>query len=86
MTPYRLSALLETVERQREAGQASEHDALIARRLAHVLTGGAISQPGWLAEQAILDLEREAYLSLLGEQKTLARISHLLQTGKPLRN
>jgi 3-hydroxyacyl-CoA dehydrogenase len=79
-------ALLAAVERQREAGQASEHDVLIARRLATVLTGGAISTPGWVAEQAILDLEREALLSLLGEEKTVARISHMQQTGKPLRN
>jgi 3-hydroxyacyl-CoA dehydrogenase len=79
-------ALLAAVERQREAGQASEHDVLIARRLATVLTGGAISQPGWVAEQTILDLEREALLSLLGEEKTVARISHMQQTGKPLRN
>ncbi len=49
-------------------------------------SSGAISTPGWVAEQAILDLEREALLSLLGEEKTVARISHMQQTGKPLRN
>ena len=65
---------------------ASEHDAKIAKKLAFVLCGGDISAPAWVDPWYILDLEREAFLSLLGEQKTIERIMHMLQTGKPLRN
>ncbi len=67
-------------------GFASEHDAKIAGKLAHVLTGGDISAPAWVDPWYILDLEREAFLSLLGEEKTRERMMHMLQTGKPLRN
>lgn len=65
---------------------ASEHDALISNKLAFVLTGGDLSSPAWVDPWYILDLEREAFLSLLGEEKTRERIMHMLQTGKPLRN
>ena len=65
---------------------ASEHDAKIARKLAFVLCGGDISAPDWVDPWYMLDLEREAFLSLLGEPKTIERIMHMLQTGKPLRN
>ncbi|WP_374686787.1 3-hydroxyacyl-CoA dehydrogenase NAD-binding domain-containing protein [Promineifilum sp.] len=65
---------------------ASEHDAKIAGKIAHVLTGGDISAPAWVDPWYILDLEREAFLSLLGEEKTRERMMHMLQTGKPLRN
>ncbi|HLY25243.1 MAG TPA: 3-hydroxyacyl-CoA dehydrogenase/enoyl-CoA hydratase family protein [Aggregatilineales bacterium] len=65
---------------------ASEHDAKIARKLAHVMCGGGVSAPGWVDEQYILDLEREAFLSLATEPKTLERIQYTLTTGKPLRN
>jgi 3-hydroxyacyl-CoA dehydrogenase len=65
---------------------ASDHDAKIARKLANVLCGGDLSAPGWVDEQYILDLEREAFLSLVGEFKTQERMQHTLQTGKPLRN
>jgi 3-hydroxyacyl-CoA dehydrogenase len=64
----------------------SDHDALIVNKAAHVMTGGAISQPAWVDEQYILDLEREAFLSLCGEEKTQERMWNLLRTGKPLRN
>ena len=67
-------------------GYASEHDALVARKLAFVLCGGDISAPAWVDPWYILDLEREAFVSLLGEQKTHDRMMHMLQTGKPLRN
>lgn len=67
-------------------GYASDHDALVARKLAYVLTGGDLSAPTWVDPWYILDLEREAFLSLLGEQKTIERMMHMLQTGKPLRN
>jgi 3-hydroxyacyl-CoA dehydrogenase len=65
-------------------GYASEHDALISRKVAHVLCGGDISAPAWVDPWYILDLEREATLSLVGEPKTQARVMHMLQTGKPL--
>ncbi|CUS02274.2 putative 3-hydroxyacyl-CoA dehydrogenase [Candidatus Promineifilum breve] len=67
-------------------GFASEHDAKIAGKLAYVLTGGDLSAPAWVDPWYILDLEREAFLSLLGEEKTRERMMHMLQTGKPLRN
>ena len=67
-------------------GYASEHDGLVAKKLAYVLCGGDLSAPTWVDPWYILDLEREAFLSLLGEQKTIERMMHMLQTGKPLRN
>jgi 3-hydroxyacyl-CoA dehydrogenase len=70
----------------KEAGYASEHDALVAQKTAYVLCGGKLARPQWVDPQYILDLEREAFLSLLGEQKTMDRIWHMLNTGKPLRN
>jgi 3-hydroxyacyl-CoA dehydrogenase len=66
--------------------QISEFDAVIANKLACVMTGGNLSRPAWLSEQYFLDLEREAFLSLCGEEKTQTRMWALLQTGKPLRN
>jgi 3-hydroxyacyl-CoA dehydrogenase len=68
------------------AGQASEHDALIGRKLAGVLCGGELSAGQWVAEEHILALERQAFLELLHEEKTMARIQAMLTTGKPLRN
>jgi 3-hydroxyacyl-CoA dehydrogenase len=64
----------------------SEYDATVARKLANVLSGGALSAPQLVSEQYILDLEREAFISLSGERKTQERIAHTLKTGKPLRN
>ncbi|MDI3316986.1 MAG: 3-hydroxyacyl-CoA dehydrogenase/enoyl-CoA hydratase family protein [Bacillota bacterium] len=66
--------------------QASEHDARIARALARVITGGDLPQGTPVDEQHLLDLEREAFLSLVGEAKTRERMQHLLETGRPLRN
>ena len=80
------AALLLGVAGYREAGYASEHDALIARKLAYILTGGALSEPGWVDQQYLLNLERGAFLSLIMETKTQERIMHMLQTNKPLRN
>jgi 3-hydroxyacyl-CoA dehydrogenase len=68
------------------AGRASDHDALIGRKLAHIFAGGDLPHATTVTEQHLLDLEREAFLSLLGERKTLERIQHTLKTGKPLRN
>lgn len=64
----------------------SEHDAKIASKLAYVICGGDLSYPQEVSEQYLLDLEREAFLSLCGERKTLERIQSILQKGKPLRN
>jgi 3-hydroxyacyl-CoA dehydrogenase len=68
------------------AGRISDHDALIGRTLATVMAGGSLPHPSTVSEQDLLDLERAAFLSLLGERKTLDRIQHTLKTGKPLRN
>jgi 3-hydroxyacyl-CoA dehydrogenase len=67
-------------------GRISDHDALIGRKLAWILAGGDTPHPTTLSEQQVLDLEREAFLSLCGERKTQERIAHTLKTGKPLRN
>src|SRR5712691_5273369 len=64
----------------------SEYDALVARKLGHILAGGALTSPQLVSEQYLLDLEREAFVSLCGERKTQERIAHTLKTGKPLRN
>lgn len=64
----------------------SEHDRKIANKLAYVMAGGDLSEPTLVTEQYLLDLEREAFLSLCTERKTLERIQHMLKTGKPLRN
>lgn len=69
-----------------EAKQISEYDFKVASKLAYVLSGGELSRPAWVSEQYILDLEREAFLSLCGEEKTQQRMWHTLNTGKPLRN
>ena len=68
------------------AGRISDHDVVIGRKLAWILAGGNLTHPATLSEQQLLDLEREAFLSLCGERKTLERIAHTLKTGKPLRN
>ena len=70
-----------------EAGKyISEHDKKIANKLAYVMAGGDLSEPTRVSERYLLDLEREAFLSLCTERKTLERIQHMLKTGKPLRN
>jgi 3-hydroxyacyl-CoA dehydrogenase len=67
-------------------GYASDYDAHVARKLANILAGGPLSAPQMVNEQYLLDLEREAFVSLCGEKKTQERIAHTLKTGKPLRN
>ena len=64
----------------------SAHDQKIANKLAYVMAGGDLSEPTMVSEQYLLDIEREAFLSLCSERKTLERIQHMLKTGKPLRN
>ena len=68
------------------AGRISDHDALVGRKLAWILSGGNLAHPTTVSEHYLLDLEREAFLSLCGEPPTLERIAHTLRTGKTLRN
>jgi 3-hydroxyacyl-CoA dehydrogenase len=81
-----LAALKLGVHLAWRAGRISDHDALIGRKLAWVLAGGNVTHPTTLTEQQLLDLEREAFLSLCGERKTQERIAHTLKTGKVLKN
>ena len=81
-----LGALLAGVHGMEQGGYATAHDALVARKLAYVMCGGDLSEPTLVTEQYLLDLEREAFLSLCGERKTLERIQGILKGGKPLRN
>ncbi|MEK6588188.1 MAG: enoyl-CoA hydratase-related protein, partial [Chloroflexota bacterium] len=81
-----LADLKQLVWSLREAGFATDHDAVVANHLAHVLTGGDLSQPGWVSEDHILDLERKAFLALIAEPMPHARMWHMLQYRKPLRN
>ncbi len=67
-------------------GYASEYDAHVGRKLANILAGGPLTSPQLVSEQYVLDLEREAFVSLCGEKKTQERIAHTLKTGRPLRN
>lgn len=68
------------------SGHISDHDALIGKKLAYILSGGDLPHSATVSEQHLLDLEREAFLSLCGEPKTQERIAHTLKTGKTLRN
>jgi len=68
------------------AGYISEHEKLMSEKLAYTICGGDLSSPTLVSEQYLLDLERESFLSLCGERKTLERIEHMLKKGKPLRN
>lgn len=70
----------------KRGGFISEHDELIGTKLAHVMSGGSMNHPAFVSEQYLLDLEREAFVSLCGERKTQDRIAAMLKTGKPLRN
>jgi 3-hydroxyacyl-CoA dehydrogenase len=67
-------------------GHITAHDEVVGQRLAHVMAGGDVPEGTWVSEEYLLDLEREAFLGLLGEGKTRDRIRHTLQTGKPLQN
>ena len=70
----------------KEGDYITEHEKLMSEKLAYVLCGGNLSSPTFVSEQYLLDLEREAFLSLCGEAKTLERIKYMLEKGKPLRN
>jgi 3-hydroxyacyl-CoA dehydrogenase len=69
-----------------KAGQISDHDRLIAEKIAYVMTGGAVRSATPLAEEQFHALEREVFVDLCRTEKTRERIQHMLQTGKPLRN
>lgn len=81
-----LGALYVAAESLKLGNYASEHDIKIAKKVAFVLCGGDLTSPQKVSEQYLLDIEREAFLSLCGEQKTLERIQYMLQNNKPLRN
>jgi 3-hydroxyacyl-CoA dehydrogenase len=81
-----LAALRVAIHMMKEGKYITEYEAHMANKLAVVMTGGELSRPSWVDEQYILDLEREAFLSLCGEEKTRQRMINMLQTGKPLRN
>lgn len=81
-----LGALYSGIHAMKTANYATEHDSVVAKKLAYVMCGGDLSEPTLVTEQYLLDLEREAFLSLCGEKKTLERIQSVLKTGKPVRN
>jgi 3-hydroxyacyl-CoA dehydrogenase len=81
-----LGALYAGIHAMRTANYATEHDSLVAKKLAYVMCGGDLSEQTLVSEQYLLDLEREAFLSLCGEKKTLERIQSVLKSGKPIRN
>ncbi|MGC4234453.1 MAG: 3-hydroxyacyl-CoA dehydrogenase NAD-binding domain-containing protein [Niabella sp.] len=81
-----LGALLAGIHGMQQGNYATEHDAKVARKLAYVMCGGDLSEPALVSEQYLLNLEREAFLSLCGERKTLERLQSVIKTGKPVRN
>lgn len=81
-----LGMFLVGTDSMKTAKYISDHDKKIANKLAYVMAGGDLSEPTFVDENYLLDLEREAFLSLCSERKTLERIEHILKTGKPLRN
>lgn len=81
-----LGALYAGINGMWRGNYATDHDVVVAKKLAYVMCGGDLSEAQNVSEQYLLDLEREAFLSLCGERKTLERIQSVLKTGKPLRN
>ncbi|SDH02367.1 3-hydroxyacyl-CoA dehydrogenase/enoyl-CoA hydratase family protein [Psychroflexus sediminis] len=81
-----LGAFLVGTDQMKAGKYISEHDHKIANKLAYVMSGGDLSEANYVSEQYLLDLEREAFLSLCGERKTLERLQHMIKKGKPLRN
>jgi 3-hydroxyacyl-CoA dehydrogenase len=80
------AAMLLGLEGFREAGYASDHDKLIGKKLAKIVTGGAVAEPQFVDQQVFLNLEKQVFKELIMEGKTMERIMHTLTTGKPLRN
>jgi 3-hydroxyacyl-CoA dehydrogenase len=81
-----LSGAKLAIHMMQRGGYITDYDAHVGRKLGNILAGGALSSPQFVSEQYVLDLEREAFVSLCGEKKTQERIAHTLKTGKPLRN
>jgi 3-hydroxyacyl-CoA dehydrogenase len=81
-----LAALKLGIHQMKRGGYISEHDAEIGEQLARIMTGGNLNHATRVSEQYLLDLEREAFLSLIGKRQTQERMAHMLKTGKPLRN
>ena len=81
-----LAALRAGLNQFYQGGYITEYETVIGEKAIYVMAGGGHSQPTWVDEQYILDLEREAFVSLCGEEKTQERIYHMLEKGKPLRN
>jgi 3-hydroxyacyl-CoA dehydrogenase len=81
-----MAAMKLALHMMKQGGFISDHDQLIGNKLAHIMSGGAINHSAYVSEQYLLDLEREAFVSLCGERKTQDRIAAMLKTGKPLRN
>jgi 3-hydroxyacyl-CoA dehydrogenase len=81
-----LGALYAGINGMWRAGYATDHDVVVAKKLAYVMCGGDLSEPTLVSEQYLLDLEREAFLSLCGEKKSLERIQSVLKSGRPVRN
>ncbi len=81
-----LGALYAGINGMWRSHYATDHDVVVAKKLAYVMCGGDLSEPSLVSEQYLLDLEREAFLSLCGEKKTLERIQSVLKGGKPVRN
>jgi 3-hydroxyacyl-CoA dehydrogenase len=81
-----LGALYAGINAMWRGGYATDHDKLVAKKLAYVMCGGDLSEQTMVNEQYLLDLEREAFLSLCGEKKTLERIQSVMTSGKPIRN
>ncbi len=81
-----LGVMYAGINGMRTGNYATAHDVIVAKKLAYVMAGGDLSEPTLVTEQYLLDLEREAFLSLTGEKKTLERIQSVLKSGKPLRN
>ena len=81
-----LGALYAGINAMWRGGYATDHDKLVAQKLAYVMCGGDLSEATLVNEQYLLDLEREAFLSLCGQKKTLERIQSVITAGKPIRN
>jgi 3-hydroxyacyl-CoA dehydrogenase len=81
-----IAAVQMLLQGMRKAGYITDHDVTVSSHLGRVMCGGDRQLPGWVDEQVILDLEREAFVSLCAEPKTQERIEHMLKTNKPLRN
>jgi 3-hydroxyacyl-CoA dehydrogenase len=81
-----LAAIKSFLHIMRTGNHITDHDVVVSTKLAYVMCGGQVPEGTWVSEEYLLDLEREAFMSLLGTPATQDRIRHMLQTGKPLRN